>query len=174
MKSISLATIATTLVWACVGAIAGIAVLGVHLATAQSPTAKLPPAIDGWRTTIRYDSKVWPTMKFTVSFTNVEKQAREVRAVAKLVKSEFKGNPMSRVVLPNDQVESDLETKSLSGSVAAGKTTNLALNFKTKLETKEKATIGMPRTSYVVVIESGGKELARIGVRPAPSPARGR
>ncbi len=170
MKGMRLAPVATTLVWALIGAITGIAVVGVHLATAQSPAGNLKPAVDGWRVSARYDSKIWPEMKFSVSIENTEKKARDAQMSAKLVRTEFKGNPMSRVVGPGDRVEKELAAVSLSGKVDAGKTRGWTVSFKHRPEASDKP--GIFPTTYMISIESDGKVLARFGANPASTEVR--
>jgi len=172
MQSTRLAPVATTLIWTLIGAIMGIALVGVHFATAQSRVAVSQPAVDGWRVSARYDQKIWPEMKFSVSIENTEKKAREAQMSAKLVRTEFKGDPNSRVMRPGDRVEKEISVVSLGGKVDAGKTRVWTVSFKHRPEAAEKPGIGMPRITYMVSIESDGKVLERIGAHPAATEAR--
>lgn len=147
------------------GAVAGVAVVGMNLATAQLPNRPLDPPLDGWMVQVKTSQP--GAMDFVVSVKNTETAARPIRLDAKLVQMEFKGNPMSRVLLPKDTVETVLETQTLTGTVGGGSTKALDVHFKTAPRAVERAKLGIQPISYAVVIEREGKVIARAAVSPA-------
>ena len=153
---------ASTLKYVVIGATAGIAIAGVHIAIGQSHAVPQIPAIDGWRVSGAYDSKLWPEMKFTVSVENTLDKDRDLQFSVKLVRREFTGNPMARTLQPNAVTQKDLEIQKLSGKVRGGRVQNFIVTFKAKPDKENKPADGIPRVNYMAAIDLDGKTVAWI------------
>lgn len=154
--------------WALVGGIAALGVVGLRVAIAQDKLARPLPPPEGLKVTGKYEPGDWPQMRFAATFQNTSAVQREVRGTATLVKTVFKGNPLSRVMLPGDREASELEQRAFQFTLKAGGERLMAFVFETKPEEPAREP-GLPRVSYSLrLMTDDGRLLHVVGANPPP------
>lgn len=156
--------------WALVGAVAGVVLFGANNVVGQQRAQPPARTFDDWRYTIDYDRADWPSMRFTVSVTNTAKQARNLVVRLKLVRTDFKGNPASRVLLPKDIATTDLESKDFASQrLGPDQKATFVASFKTKPDAASgNPSLGISSSSYTAKLQVNGTDVG--GVRASTEP----
>jgi hypothetical protein len=155
--------------WTLIGAVAGVALVGVNSAIGQAKAAATArPAVDGWRVQVKSAPADGEAFNYKLQVENTQAQPRSADLVVKLVRREFKGNPMSRVLRADDYVVKELGEKRMSLQLGANQSKELVVSFAAKPDTGASPSSGVPRLSYSLDVQIGGKAVRVVALRDAP------
>jgi hypothetical protein len=143
--------------WAIVGLVAGFAFSGIGMSIARQEAKApqpMPPAVSvgGVKVRGQFVYGELPKLHLTIDVSNSSSVVRPFNATLTLRRNEFTGNLDSRAIDPSDVKITVVETRSITGTVAPGKTESFNIVFRTKgIDTTRNG-----RTSYFADLAGNG------------------